>query len=823
MSLYRSRIAQGLSADRATLSQAEHHHIVETFLQAWSQQNSASGAHDHPLPFHAYDMTAGTENEYQTAVIGSKDAVDLPISLASSNFFKNMIRQSASGLSPNTSASELEQYVNDSSQHVWENSWVRFPLNRLSHFSKQVLQHDLLEDKRHPTGPRRSDVFKFLFSHHGEDWLRIPISYLLRIALADVISISPQTHHVIRGLGERLMNHFLNDNTSPETFSFYVVKMNPRTHMGHAVGREASKRYLLSQLLIMYANHKFDLLELGQQAMVYFAPHPPIRQKGLNRLISDSFYRELFMNPCLSGWDSGEEKHHYMALCHTVLSRSHVNAIAKLQGAGIINRNLVTLPTPSNISLANNGTHLSLGSQSLSRLLQHTTDPQMPRGEKYIGDLVIKITEHFLPLFVGTYSAAPYRLDFWDFHPEQVLGFLSHELDYTYLQLLWQRWKRKAGLKIFGNPITPIGPLWLDKMISKNFGLKGDFIPDFRLIDYLAVLPSTEQCPALDGTLGNDRRLKKDLSELGIYDERMSLYLLYKLRICSEKGFSGFEGRYYSLFESLTDDLADAANLQALLTALAFRYIAHHDVTHAHIPDTPAIESERRQLFFGAALNVPTFYVRVNSENLFLRKILSKMKHIRLSRRFPQFIRAHHHEYLRALVTILREDARDLIEEFQLGDFLDRLTLRIEEPAEFSTFGKLTKGIQRQAGVSSPLHLSGEECNAAAESYYRTTLRTHHIQEGLNGLEDDLKHFDSSADPQLDPLRPIARSIVGHAVSTTAFLQSVKQDIINECADIQTIIKLIRLTLLTIHIDSESHADSPSPNPTHEPHCTPVY
>jgi hypothetical protein len=32
--------------------------------------------------------------------------------------------------------------------------------------------------------------------------------------------------------------------------------------------------------------------------------------------------------------------------------------------------------------------------------------------------LAIKIVEHFLPLFVGAYSAAPYRLDFADFHPE---------------------------------------------------------------------------------------------------------------------------------------------------------------------------------------------------------------------------------------------------------------------------------------------------------------------------------------------------------------------------------------------------------------------
>ena len=65
-----------------------------------------------------------------------------------------------------------------------------------------------------------------------------------------------------------------------------------------------------------------------------------------------------------------------------------------------------------------------------------------------MGDLVVKIVEHFLPLFVGTYSAAPYRLDFVDLHPEKALGFLPHELDYTHLRMLWRRWKKKANLNI---------------------------------------------------------------------------------------------------------------------------------------------------------------------------------------------------------------------------------------------------------------------------------------------------------------------------------------------------------------------------------------
>ena len=81
--------------------------------------------------------------------------------------------------------------------------------------------------------------------------------------------------------------------------------------------------------------------------------------------------------------------------------------------------------------------------------------------------------------------------------------------------------------------------------------LRGDYVPDFRLIDYLVALMSTEQSPALDGALDNGERLKNDLDELGVFDRRMSLYLPFKLRQRGVIGFSGFEARHYSLFESL--------------------------------------------------------------------------------------------------------------------------------------------------------------------------------------------------------------------------------------------------------------------------------
>ena len=184
---------------------------------------------------------------------------------------------------------------------------------------------------------------------------------------------------------------------------------------------------------------------------------------------------------------------------------SQLNAVARLNEAGIIANNLVVLPNTSNISLANNGTHLSLGSRRLTGLLSGGSANFGAVEEKYLGDLVLKISEHFLPLFVGSYSAAPYRLDFQDFHPEKALGFLPHELHDIHLRMIWRRWRGKADIKLLGQPVTPFGPEWLDRLVSRTCRLRGDLVPDFRLIDYLVSVMSTEESPAMGRHTGQRR------------------------------------------------------------------------------------------------------------------------------------------------------------------------------------------------------------------------------------------------------------------------------------------------------------------------------
>ena len=692
------------------------------------------------LPFSAGDCTAGSETELQAVVLGRREEVDLPLMIERSNYFANILRRAAAGDLPRRAVTDLERFLGANTEQLWDNSWVRFPLRLLSARGAELLDRDLRSQRSLPEAGYRSDRERFVFMETGEEWLRIPISYLLRLTLVE--ASGGALHPLIGATADRLMDHFLSDNTSPETHSFQIVTSLPGETAGVGIARETARRYLVTQLLVSYANRAFRLKELGQECRVFYSPHPPVRQRELNSAISDSFYRELFMNPCLSGWDKGEEKHSYMHLCHEILSRSQLNAVAKLRDAGILRHNLIVLPSTSTISLANNGTHLSLGSRMLGER-HRAGGAGTERCEKYAGDLVIKIMEHFLPLFVGSYSAAPYRLDFADFHPEKVLGYLPHELDYTHLRMLWRRWRKKASIKLFGQPVTPFGPTWLDQGVSRVCGLKGDFVTDYRLIDYMVALMSTDRSPALDGMPGNDQRLKQDLGDLGVFDRRMALYQFCKLREYRQMGFSGFEGRHYSLFESLTSDLAGAAGLQNLLQSLALQYIALGAITHDAIPDDPFIESERRQVVFAVATGIPTFYVKSDSRNQVLLAVVRKSQGVRASHRYPGYLRVPTEAYRLALLAVIRNDGAELIEALNLGESMADLEERLTSPGERSAGGRLTAGICGEAGARTPLSLTGTEFNQAAERYYRETLRRRHLEEALAQLDEELLRLES--------------------------------------------------------------------------------
>ena len=748
------------------------------------------------LPFVSDDATAGTETELQAAVYGTNADVDLPIIIEQSNYLANVRKRAATGDLPKRNLNDLERVLNENTESVWENSWVRFDRRMLAGYAEQVLERDLLADKSSVSGLKRSDVSRFVFSgNDGRPMVRVPVSYLVKLSMAQFIGTRKGLPFLLRETGASLMEHYLNDNTSPETFSFHVVPMRKSAGMGLDVALEASKRMLLTQLLVMYANRNLGLRDSGQNAMIYFAPHPPLRQKFLNDHISDSFYRDLFLSPCLSGWDKGEDKYRYMRLCHKVLSRSQLNAVAKLKHAGIIQNNLVVLPNLSNVSLANNGTHVSLGSKKLTSAMLNGTPGFTPLHEKYIGDLVIKISEHFLPLFAGTYSAAPYRFGYTDFHPEKALGFLAHELDYSHLRILWRMWKNKAGIRIFGTPVTPFGPVWLDRMLSFVFNLKGDFVRDFRLVDYLVCLLSTDRSPALDGIPGNSDRLKSDLTELGIFDQGMSPYLLIKPREFQKMGFSGFESRQYSLFESLRDDMSNAVNLQLLIKAFAFKLIAEGKVSHADIPDTPDVESERRQMFFGDAIGLPSFYVRKDSGNRLLMNILKRTKNVKPSGRYQNYLKVRNSDFRFALARFLMDEGGEIVDMLGLHATMDDLVTRLRDDTTTAS-GKLTRGILGCIGEKNPMSANAAEFNSAAEHYYRTDLCAKHMQEAFTFLEEDF----SSIREMKEGEKTILKWILG-TKDAVDFLKDIRNDVIKDIATEDEIGKLISLLVLSIHND----------------------
>lgn len=764
---------------------------TEGLLRSLGQPSRTSISLDQ-LPFTALDATAGSEDELQAVVVGRAADCDLPLSIRESRFLRNIARRSASGEAPGRTLLDLEAFLSDT-RGVWENSWVRFPESRLSKYALHIFHSDL-QVERHGSVGERSDVQRFRFIQRGERWLRLPISYALKLALADLVGSQPHMPEAMRQEALRLMSHFLNDNTSPETTSFQVVTAETDLSLGEKAAREAARRFLFSSLLISWANRRFGLLETGQRALIYHAPVPSVHQEELSSCISDSFYRELFMSPCLSGWSDGEQKHQYMHLCHQVLSRSQLNAVAKLREAGIIANDLIVLPSLSNVSLANNGVHISIGSRLLHQKLRDRTG-FLPADEKRVGDLAIKIYEHFLALFVGTYTAAPCRIGFSQFHPERLLSFLPHEMDFTHLRLLWREWKEKAQLRIFGHALTPYGPRSLDRMIARLFKLRGDCVPDARLLTYPVAWLASEQASALTGVADNIQRLSSELDELGIVDQRMSFYMPLRLRELSRDGYCGFEARYYSLFPSYARDMRPATNLQQFLLALAYRLALCEEVSHNDIPDDPTSESERRQPFFFAAAGVPAFYVHSHSRNQFLQTLLLNCKKTRPSRRHPRYFRVSIRDYRRALLTFIQQTAGDLVEAMNMQGTLADLAERCNDRAQEAS-NRLVRSMVGEA-VSDPMDIEAREFNRMAEDFYREDLRREHLREALSHVHQDVEELERSDDHEV-------RRALRHGVrvqDATRFLHDVEPRILQDDLSSTEIAGLLNLLLLLTERD----------------------
>ena len=716
---------------------------------------SGSAIRPEALPFHPQDITAGTENELAVSVVGARHQVDLPQVIARLPFVAAGGRATVA----------LEKWLADNADQRWEHSWLRIPRAALNAAARATLGSDLA---------RRPDRDDF---HASADSVRVPASYVLKLALADVLGAGVLPGRALLA-GQRALGCFLNDNTAPEIISMHIVSGQDGEAPGRAVARENAQRFLLTQLLTAYANEKFGLRASGQELSIYAAPNPPTRLKALSRLLPADAYRELLMNPCLSGFEDGASKRTYMHTCHETLSHSRMHAGARLMEAGILKPHVVESMV-CDTSLLNNGTHLSLGSLRLGDYLRDRPEHLAMAEEKYLGDLTTKIVEHFLPLFVGLYSAAPARLAPADLRPERALGFLPHELGSAHLRLTWQSWKRKAGLLA---------------------GLNGDMVPDLRLLDYFAALPSSASHAANDGRLGNGARLKAELESKGLFSRDMTFYALYRLREFSKMGFTGFEGRHYSLFASLHEDLAPATDLQALITAYAYRCMARGELTHAHIPDDPDTESERRQMFFAAAIGLPVVYVRKTTRNLFLRRVLARTERTRPSKRHTGYFKVYLDDYRNALQRLLLEDGA--LAETGAATLAD-LSARLAAPSERGVSGRLTSAILAELGVKNPMDVDAASFNQATEQHYRGRLRQQYLKEGLGAAGWSFQQMDQHM-PHDPALRRALATLTGGR-GAADFLRVAAPAVRTGMAESDTLRRLIGLLLLTVEQEERQY------------------
>jgi hypothetical protein len=242
-------------------------------------------------------------------------------------------------------------------------------------------------------------------------------------------------------------------------------------------------------------------------------------------------------------------------------------------------------------------------------------------------------------------------------------------------------------------------------------------------------------------------------------------------------------------------------NLQTLVTALAFKYVLQGAFTHGHIPDDPLIESERRQIFFGSAIGIPTFFVRSDTGNIFLRRIIERTWGVRYSRRYKGYLRIYNRQYRLALAKLIRSDAADLIELLGLEDTMDSLVRRLEEPQQHSAAGKITHGILDNLGIDSPLRADATEFNIAAERYYRSVLRKKHIEEAITFLAEDFKSMDSAS----GALGPAAKEAARYLLQDRGageFLAGIRDDLIAETLPRNALITLIKLFVIAVHNDT---------------------
>jgi hypothetical protein len=141
-----------------------------------------------------------------------------------------------------------------------------------------------------------------------------------------------------------------------------------------------------------------------------------------------------------------------------------------------------------------------------------------------------------------------------------------------------------------------------------------------------------------------------------------------------------------------------------------------------------------------------------------------------------------------------------LIEMFGLRETVDDLKSRLDDPANLSAAGKLTRGILEDTGLRSPMRMKAEEFNHQAERYYRDALRRRHTAEAFEFLIDDLRALEKRSARVDGAVRKALRDCLkGRDAAEMA--ERLRSRVVADEATEDELRSLINLTLLSVHLD----------------------
>lgn len=150
--------------------------------------------------------------------------------------------------------------------------------------------------------------------------------------------------------------------------------------------------------------------------------------------------------------------------------------------------------------------------------------------------------------------------------------------------------------------------------------------------------------------------------------------------------------------------------------------------------------------------------------------------------------------YKKASLDLLFEDRGRVFAKADIGDELTAMKALLEGEKS-SASDELTQGILRDSGSrGSAMHMDAEAFNCRAERYYRTTLWSEHMKEGLQVLVDDGKKLESCSDHYFAQMR---QEITGNRSAGEA-IQQLGNKVIGDQADSEDTRRLIMLSMLIV-------------------------